>query len=119
MASSGQYTAIVIKNSKQLQITVLSPYQNGPINKQTRTEDGLRMPYPSVMICFLWTDSGKRRGLPFSCIPGSDLTNFQWLYKWSCLIQVSSTTQQRVKVQGKGQFINGLIEVEDGGRENE
>lgn len=103
MASSGQYIDIAIKNSKQLQITVLSLYQNGPISKQTRMEDGLRMPYPSAMICFLWTDSGKRRGLPFSCIPGSDLTNFQWLYKWSSLIQVSSTTQQRDKVQGKGQ----------------
>lgn len=54
---SGKYIAIL--NTKQLRTTTLGLHKIGFINSQTRTEEGLVEPYPSLLNYFLWIESGK------------------------------------------------------------
>lgn len=65
---SGWYMAIL--NTKQLRIhKILGLHKIGPINSQTRMEEGLVGPYPSLMNYFLWIESGKWGIIPLVVYP--------------------------------------------------
>lgn len=71
---------------------------------QIGMEEGLMRPYPSAMNYFLWIDSSVGRVHPFSCMPSSNLTNYQWIAPTQLVKISESDNKAKAMIQEKGQM---------------
>lgn len=84
------------------------PKQEWAHQLQTRMQEKLMRPCPSVLNYFQWIDSSMERDHPFRCMPSNNLTNCHWIAPAQF---VEFDNKAKTMSQEKGQKKQSLTEV--------